>query len=153
MAVDELRSTGFAHYLTWFLSTIACGMSRLGRVDDALSSIMEALTICERTGERWCIAELHRIYGEIQHSAATSTSDEGARASFLRALDYARDQGAAIWQLRAGTSLAALLLRQGRPSEGLTILQPLYNAVSEGRNRPDAIRAEKLLVELKEALS
>jgi tetratricopeptide (TPR) repeat protein len=147
-AVDELRSTGFAHYLTWFIATIACGMSRLGRTGDALASIASAFEICERTGERWCIAELHRVRGEILCAPSPRSDDEGAQAAFLRALDCARGQGAAMWQLRAATSLAELLLRQGRPAAGLAVLQPAHRATPEGAGRADVVRAEKLLLEL-----
>lgn len=151
-AVAELRSAGFAHYLTWFLSAVAHGMQQLGRTDDALSAIADALGICERTGERWCIAELHRLRGEILCGAPADFDDE-ANAAFVLALDHAREQGATAWQLRAATSLAALSARRGRPADGLAILQPLHAALGEGRTGPDAARAEKLITKMTAAVA
>ena len=43
----------------------AAGYGRLGRVEEGLAAVAEALAASERTGERFFEAELHRLKGEL----------------------------------------------------------------------------------------
>jgi predicted ATPase len=63
--MEQLRRIGFGHYRTSFLMTRARGLLLLGRAADANTALVEAIDICERTGERWCLPELHRLAGEV----------------------------------------------------------------------------------------
>jgi hypothetical protein len=94
------------------------------------------LATAQKTGERWCEAELYRLQGELtlQKSGVRSPGSEAQEGStfkirglksepansqpptphskeeaeecFLKAIDIARQQQAKSWELRATTSLA-----------------------------------------------
>src|SRR3546814_5335072 len=59
--------------------------------------IAEALDLVERTGERWCEAELHRGRGELLRHDATADKS-AAEACFLKARALARAQEAHLWE-------------------------------------------------------
>jgi predicted ATPase len=66
---------------------------------------------------------------------------------FRQALDAARRQAALSWELRAATSLARLLRKQGRPADAIACLQPIYDRFTEGFGTADLIAAKQLLDE------
>jgi len=64
-------------------------------------------------------SEIHRLKGEILLKKGDSNAAE-ARSCFERAIEIARKQSAKSWELRATTSLAPLLTKQGHRDEGTT---------------------------------
>jgi predicted negative regulator of RcsB-dependent stress response len=72
-----------------------------GRVDDALTTIDEALQHCDDTGDGWYYAELCRVKGEILRAMGKL---DNAQHWFAAALAYARDDGANTFELRAATN-------------------------------------------------
>jgi predicted ATPase len=52
------------------------------------------------------------------------------------------------WELRAVTSLARLLRRQGRAVDAIACLQPVYDRFMEGFGTVDLIAAKQLLDDL-----
>jgi predicted ATPase/DNA-binding winged helix-turn-helix (wHTH) protein len=146
-AVEELRRADFAQHLTFFLGALAEGLAAVGRSEDALHALDEALARCERTGERWYVPELHRLRGEtlIRAGAPIAT----AEAAFLCALSRAREQCAPVWELRASTSLAAAW-RSTRAAEARHLLASALARLTEGFGAADTLRANVLLRELDE---
>ena len=75
----------------------------LSQFDDAWRCIGDAMTAVETTKEKWSVAEVHRVAGEI----ALLSQEPGCRAKaetyFERALGVARKQQAKSWELRAAT--------------------------------------------------
>ena len=63
--MTSLRSTGAALYEPWHLSHLAMAYTELGQPDDARRCIGDAINKVERSKEKWCEAEVHRIAGEI----------------------------------------------------------------------------------------
>ena len=104
----------------------------------------EALAETEKTEVRWYEAELNRLEGELV--LASAEPDESvAEASFHTALARARGQGAKSRELRAATSLARLLARQGRREEARGLLAPVYGWFTEGFDSADLKEAKALL--------
>jgi predicted ATPase len=127
----ELLRTAFArvpqgaftlfYIYTPILAEIADALGHDGKAAEGLSIIDEALARSERNEERWCVAELLRVKGELvlrESQAATA-----AEQHFLHSLDWARRQGALSWELRTSTSLARLQHEQGRTVEARRLLQ------------------------------
>jgi len=92
-------------------------------------------------------AKLVRIKGELlllQGAPGAAAAED----HFRQALDWARQQGALSWELRAATSLARLLRDQDRVGEARDLLAPIYQRFTEGFGTADLQAAKRLLAEL-----
>jgi tetratricopeptide (TPR) repeat protein len=148
-ALADFRATGSLTTTSLFLSLIAQAQSRFGQCDEALAAIDEALAIIEETGERAFEAEVHRTRGELLLARGVSNAAQ-AEQSFRLAIEVARRQSAKSWELRATTSLARLLAKQGRSDEGRAMLAEIYNWFTEGFDTADLKDAKALLEELRD---
>ena len=140
---DEPAVSGSAARLSAFLISAASG--RVGQIADRLPEIEEAITQSERTEERWLIAELLRVSGELLLSRGEPGAATVAEDHFRQALDSARRQGALSWELRAATSLARLWCGQNRHTEALALLEPVYDRFTEGFDTADLKTAKAIL--------
>jgi predicted ATPase len=147
-AVDTLRKARFVQYLTAFLGALAEGLAGAGQISHGLKVIDEALARCDRYEERWCIAELLRIKGELVARDLAADAAQSAEDHFLRSLDWAQAQGALSWELRTATSLARLRRGQRRVLEARDLLAPIYGRFCEGFDTADLKAARQLLEEL-----
>jgi predicted ATPase len=142
-AFDEPAAAGSAPRLLAFLISAASGHA--GQIADGLPAIEEAIMHSENTEERWLIAELLRVKGELVVLRGKSGAAVTAEGHFRQALDLAHQQGALSWELRAATSLARLLSDQGRSADATAFLQPVYDRFTEGFATADLISAKALL--------
>ncbi len=118
----------------------------LGRHDEAVSCLENALKIVGKTDERWWEPEIHRFKGNLlQHSKANT---DGSEDAFRRAIATAANQEAKVIELRSTVSLARLLQAQGRDDEARSSLLAVFNWFSEGFESPDLKDAKGLLDEL-----
>ena len=124
------EATSLLLFRPWYLALLAQALASAGRIDEALDTIDTAIASVDRTGERWCAAELYRIRGEVslmapeegpvrrrrrpQGRALGARTAAAAEACFRTAIDTARRQAAKSWELRAATSLSRLRQRQGQ---------------------------------------
>jgi predicted ATPase len=144
-SIEELPETSYQPYLTWFLGVLAEGLGRAGQVAQGLEAIDEALARSERNEDRWCVAELLRIRGELLLLQGISGA-AAAEDHYQQALDWARRQGALSWELRTATSLARLWGDQNRSAEAIALLAPIYNRFTEGFETDD-LKAAKALID------
>jgi predicted ATPase len=145
--LGELRGTGAETLADYLLALIATALSRIGQFDEGLRLIEESFSIIERTGQRWHAAEVHRLKGELLLTQDASNTVE-AQSCFERAIEIARNQSAKSWELRATTSLARLLNKQGRRDEARAMLAEIYGWFTEGFDTADLKEAKTLLDEL-----
>jgi predicted ATPase len=149
----ELLRTAFARvspgaftlFYTPVLGEIADALGRDGNVAEGLSIIDEALARSDSNEERWCVAELLRIKGELILREGALQAATVAEQHFLRSLEWARWQGALSWELRTSTSLARLQRDQGRIVEARSLLQSVYDRFSEGFETADLKTAKAYL--------
>ena len=146
-AITSLRSTGAALYEPWHLEHLAAAYAELGQLDDARRCIDDAIDRLERSKEKWCEAEVHRIAGEIELRSRTPDTEQ-AEKYFNRALAVARQQQARSWELRAAMSMARLWRSQGKPQQARELLAPVYSWFTEGFDTLDLKDAKALLDEL-----
>src|SRR5260370_40191532 len=92
-------------------------------------------------------AEMHRLKGELLLRRNDSNLAE-AQSCFERAIEIARKQSAKSLELRATTSLARLLAKQGRRDEAHAMLAEIYGWFTEGFDTADLKDAKALLDEL-----
>ncbi len=120
-------------------------LGRAGQIAEGLAAIEEAINHSENTEERWMIAEMLRIKGELLLLQGGPTAAAAAEDHFRQALDWAARQGALSLELRAAMSHAGLLRDQGRSADAKTLLQPVYDRFTEGFDTADLKKAKLLL--------
>jgi predicted ATPase/DNA-binding winged helix-turn-helix (wHTH) protein len=143
-AFAEPAAAGSAPRL--FTSLMAEALGRAGQIADGLAAIEEALARSERNEERWVVAELLRIKGELLLLQGGSRAAAAAEDHYQQGLDWARRQGALSWELRAATSLARLLYDENRSTEAMALLAAIYNRFTEGFETAD-LKAAKALID------
>jgi predicted ATPase len=131
-----------------FLAEIGEALGRDGKAAEGLSIIDEALGRSERFEERWCVAELLRIKGELILREGAAQAATAAEEHFLHSLDWARRQGALSWELRTSTSLARLQHQWGGTQKARELLTPVYDRFTEGFETSDLMAAKGLLDQL-----
>ena len=127
------------------LRALAVAQAKAGRPEEGLTTLAEALTLVEKTGERLWEAELYRLRAEL---LLTQGDDHEAEASFEKALEVARGQSARSWELRASIGLARLWQEKGKKDEARRLLEGIYSWFTEGFDTPDLKEAKALLEEL-----
>jgi DNA-binding winged helix-turn-helix (wHTH) protein/tetratricopeptide (TPR) repeat protein len=147
--LSELRAAGFEVAAAYHLALIATALGKAGQFDEALRTIEESFPIIDRTGQRHCEAEVHRLKGELLRAQRASNAAD-AEKCFRTAIEIARKQHAKSWELRATTSLARLLAKQRKHDKARTMLAEIYNWFTEGFDTPDLKDAKTLLDELNE---
>jgi predicted ATPase len=117
----------------------------LGQPSEGLDCLDEAAKTIETTEERCHEAELHRVRGDLLNATGNRSA---AERYYRQAIAVAKRQSAKLFQLRASTSLARLWRDQGRRTEALDLLGPIYNWFTEGFDAPDLKDAKALLEQL-----
>jgi predicted ATPase len=147
-ALDELRETGSVPRYSAFLGVLAEGLAGAGQFAEGLAAVGEALARLESSEERWCIAELLRVKGQLVLLENAPGAAAPAEDHFVQALDWARRQGALPWELRTANSLARMWRDQGRGNEARELLAPVYHRFTEGFDTADLKATKTLLDEL-----
>jgi predicted ATPase len=137
------RATGAELIQPWNLAQLAEAYQQAGRVTEGLHVIAEALTLVEKTQERWWEGELHRLKGELL--LAHIQDQREAEACFHHALTVARHQQAKSLELRAAMSLARQWQQQGKHIAARDLLASIYSWFSEGFDTADLQEARALL--------
>jgi predicted ATPase len=158
------QAVGAGIWQSYHLVLLAETYGKSGQAEEGLATLAEALTVIDKSGERFYEAELYRLKGELMlaqsgvrspvsevtyspESRVHSPKSE-AEECFLRAIDIAQKQQAKSLELRATTSLAWLWQQQGRRKEGHQMLSEVYGWFTEGFDTADLKDAQALLDEL-----
>ena len=140
--LEILHGTGAQIGRPMMHALVAQSLGALGQQDEAQQEISAALKQIERWGERFYLAEIHRISGDLYLQQADPVN---AEESYRKAIEVARTQSAKGWELKAATSLAVLLKDQGRQAEAAAILGELVDWFTEGLATQDLEDARVLL--------
>ena len=70
---------------------------------------------------------------------------DAAEAALRKAIDWARQQQARSWELRAATTLAELLATRGSHAAARDLLEPIYGWFTEGFETHDLAAARARL--------
>jgi predicted ATPase/DNA-binding winged helix-turn-helix (wHTH) protein len=147
-AIETCSTNGWTICYPEFLGVLAESLAGLGKSGEALVAIDQALARADNAGERWYVAELLRIKGELLMQQGEDWSISAGEACFLDAREVARQQGALFLELRVALSLARLLASQDRPGEARQVLKAVYDRFTEGFDTPDLRAASALLESL-----
>jgi predicted ATPase len=152
-----------------FLGMLATAYGKVGRVEEGLNALTEALAAADKTSGRTGEAEAYRLKGELTlqreargwrletgpSSQASSIKSQVSQAVaqevegyFLKAIEVAKKQQAKSLELRAAMSLSRLWQQQGKKAEAHKLLSDVYNWFTEGFDTKDLQEAKALLEEL-----
>ena len=143
------REIGAEVMVPAFLTLVGETYQKLGRPEDGLSVVAEALTVAQQSGQHYWEAEVHRMTGVLTLQAEESSRrDPSAESHFLRAIEIARRQRARSLELRAATNLGRLWADKGNVREAHALLSGIYSWFTEGFDTVDLREARALLEEL-----
>jgi hypothetical protein len=139
-----LVDTGARLRITEILTWLAEAQALDGAIDDALSTIADALKanpeeVFYRPNILTCRGELRLKVGHT----------ELAEADFRRAIALAQEMSAKAWELRAAISLARMLRARGERADARELLGRVYGWFTEGFDTRDLKDAKALLDELR----
>lgn len=106
-ALVSWESVGLRASQPLLLGLLAEAEQLAGRPEEALRRLEDALGEVDRSGERYFLAELHRLRGESLLALSPPRAAE-AEAAFTASIDLARRQCAKLLEDRAAASLAQL---------------------------------------------
>ena len=138
--LDSMIATGAAPTA---LTVLSEAQARAGRLDEALATIEESFPAARRSAIElqsvlWRRGELHLQRGD---------EIEGEK-DFREVLTLARHVGSKAYELRATTSFARLLAKQGKREDARVMLAEIYHWFTEGFGTADLKEAKVLLDEL-----
>jgi class 3 adenylate cyclase/tetratricopeptide (TPR) repeat protein len=145
--IEEARQSNLGYMRGFMLGWLATAQAEIGDTETALATIDEALQLIGDISGRAWEAELRRLRGEFLLAARRDAADDAER-SYREAIAVAQSQQAHSLELRAATSLARLLLGQGRRAEAHAQLAETFGWFTEGFDTTDLIEAKELLARL-----
>jgi len=90
--------------LSYLLGLLAEAHANAGHHAEAMKAVEEGIAMVEATGERFHIAELYRLQGELCAHPSVGQRQK-AEGSLRLASNFARQQGAAALERKANESL------------------------------------------------
>jgi tetratricopeptide (TPR) repeat protein len=149
-ALERWVAAGLGVAVPQFKAAQAESALRCNDQEESVELLEEALTQIERpeNRERYALAEVLRVKA-LALAGRGETS--AAEALYREALETARQQSAKSWELRTATCFARHLQEQGRRTDALTVLKPVYGWFTEGQDTKDLREASALLAELQAA--
>src|SRR5258708_1555323 len=143
-ALEELHAQRQEMLNMDFACDLAAALMKAGEHEQALRLVLNAIDVQQRGGKFLHMPALFRMKGLI----LASRSDEDyfeAEGSLLSAIDWAKRQSATLFELKAATELAELLLRPGRVPEAYKHLSPALDRMPAGILSPPHKRALQVL--------
>jgi len=137
-------ATGAMLGARFFPALIADLAFRAGRPEEAERWIEEGLAGLEESEDRYYLAELYRVRGEV---LAAQGRDDEALTWFRTAVETARWMQEQLHALRAATSMARLHIRRGEPAAAAAAIEP-FAWMLEDAEVPDTIEAKEVRAQL-----
>jgi predicted ATPase len=145
--IEGLRQARY-ELLPAFNISLVQGLAALGRIEEGVTLIDEAIGSVQANGDLSFMPELLRVKGGLLLSMPQLGGDL-AQSCLMQSLDLSRRQGALAWELRAATDLARLWAAHGRCEQAQELLESVLGRFSEGRETSDVVTAGRLLATLK----
>ena len=154
------KTTGAVLFMPYHLAMLAEIHGETGQTETGLVMLAEALTIVDKSGERFWEAEIYRLKGELllrdegERPVQSAVEERNAKRElspedcFYKAIHIAQHQSGKSLELRATVSLCRLWQSQGKQEEARQMLAEIYNWFTEGFDTVDLKEAKALLEEL-----
>ena len=122
--IRDYRPLGATLVTQYHLTLKAEALYLAHRTSEALEAVKEADSLVERTGERWCYVELHRLRGVFL--AALGGDETQVEASFCEAIRIAKEQKSVSLEKRAEATYAEYSRQKASGSGGRGFRLPLW---------------------------
>ena len=136
-ALEELHAQRHEMLNMDFTCDLAAALVDLGEHEQALTLTVNAIEQQQRAGKFLHMPALFRMKGLILASRSAEDYSE-AEGSLLSAIDWAKRQSATLFELKAATDLAELLLKQDRVPEAYKQLSAALDRTPAGIVFPDS---------------
>jgi predicted ATPase len=143
-AFDQVRSAGGFTGSSMILAHLAEVALEAGELEQAESDLARGFAFVEHSGERFWLADLHRLSGQLALRQGDADRSR-AEACFRKALEIARSQQGRLLELRAANDLARLWRNSNSGGDVRALLEPILEAVEGGADTRDVRAAHELL--------
>jgi len=147
-ALAELQAQSHEMLNMDFVCELGAGLIAIGEHQEALAMILNAIDVQHRGGKFLYMPALFRMKGLVLASRSAEDHFE-AEESLLSAIDWAKRQSAALFELMAATDLAVLLQKQARVPEARKYLGEALDRMASGIAFPARSRALQILSQLR----
>jgi tetratricopeptide (TPR) repeat protein len=147
-ALEELHAQRQEMLNMDFACDLAAALIKVGEHEQALRLVLNAIDVQQRVGKFLHMPALFRMRGLILADRSAEDHFE-AEESLLLAIDWAKRQSATLFELKAATDLAELLLKQGRVREACKHLSAALDRMPTGIVSPAHNRALQILNRLR----
>jgi class 3 adenylate cyclase/predicted ATPase len=146
-AFDQVRQAGGLTGSSMIMAHLAEVALEAGELAEAEADLAQGFAFVEQSGERFWLAELHRLSGQL--ALRRQEPDRMlAEACFRRAIDIARSQQGRLLELRAANDLAGLWRDSQSNHDARVLLEPVLAAIEGGAASRDVREARALLAAL-----
>jgi tetratricopeptide (TPR) repeat protein len=122
--IGGYRARGAIRFLPYYLWLKAQALYLANRTSEALEAIEEAEALVERSEERWCCAELHRLRAVFL--TAIGADETQIESSFCEAIRIAKEQKSVSLEKRAEATYAEYRRQKASGSGERGFRQPLW---------------------------
>mgnify|MGYP001828618775 CR=1 FL=1 len=143
-AFESYRSLGVRFCEPFFLGLLAHVYLLAGEIVEGRAAVDQALESSDETGEKWFVAELHRLEGRLLGAGANEDPKRIA-VCLRKGIEVATAQGADLFALRCAIDLTRVGRCAEFLAEGKVLLSELYCRWPEGRDAPELAEAESIL--------
>ena len=144
MEIEYPRASAVGPLFRFYAALLAEGMEKAHRFADALDILRPALATVTEPGVGIFVSELYRLQGLCLLSVDGGNKDEAIH-SLHTAVAVAKQQGAALLELRAAVSLARSAIAIGQPNDGLGALRAFCSALPPAFDTANLVEARELL--------
>ena len=146
-AFEQVRSAGGFTGSSMILSNLAEVSLQAGDLRQADADLAQGFAFVEQTGERYYLADLHRLSGRLALRQEQPNLPR-AEACFCKAIDVAQAQDCRLLELRAANDLARLWRETKSNNDLRALIEPILAAFEGGAAAPDVQEARALLAAL-----
>ena len=145
-SVGALRKSGGNAGSSIIMGNLAESLLAAGDLAGAEAALEDAHAFVEQSGERYWLADLHRLSGQVALKRHEPERPR-AEACFRKAIEIAHGQEARLLELRAAIDLAQLWRDTGSNSDPRALLRPILATIEGGETTRDVRNARALLAE------
>ena len=159
------QAIGAGLFQSYYLALLAEAYGKAGQAEEGLAALAEALTVVDKSGERFYEAELYRLKGELTLATVQSpkskvqsrpnpqpliprSQEAEAEACFLKAIEIAQRSRPSRWNYAQRRASRGCGSNKARKTEAHQLLSEIYGWFTEGFDTKDLQEAKALLEEL-----